>query len=464
MKTTPPIGHCLSSNTPITFDTSGSDGQRVFVTAMSGAGKTVLMRTLLESCVSPDNPYRVPVIVIDKDGSYTCLKTTFPDRFVLIGGDRADRSIDVGIAAAAAELAVTCGVSMVLDISTLNPEEGQEVVCAVCDALMAPMSEPRRPVLLLIDEVQNFAGESMKGAPSRRTLDQVAAECRKHGIHFVAATQRPSSVSKTILTQANVRIVGRMSGDTDLVRIGRELGLAANEIKKIPSLPTHSFYVVGSAMCERATIMETVMPASLPPQPAGPDQFGDPLSVEDAIARLRGAEPAPARTAHAVDAGTVILVSNGEGVGDVDDIADLLAGERDGKLHRDQLAVLLGWSTRGRRLKYALAAGEARKVLRVTKAGYVTASHKGAGREGLSAAERFAMVRTRLSQRSDRILAVVAATAEGVERSELAGELGLARISAATNDALDDLRKRGLIVRRHGRFKMPPQIARLMRR
>lgn len=458
------IGICTTSGEAVTYDTSGAEGHRVLITAQAGAGKSVLARRLLETCASNDNPHRVPVIIIDKDGSYASIKTAIADTFVKIGGDDADLPMSVEAASNAAVLAVRDGASSILDIAGMTAEEGQAIVAAVCDALLSFPFGTGRPVVLFIDEVQNFADEVMRGASCRRKLDKIAAEGRKFGIHLVVATQRPSSVSKMILTQANVRIVGRMSGDTDLARIRKEFALSASQVSAISSLPTHTFFAVGQALSEKPVFMKTVMPKSLPPMPAGPKDLAAPISAAEAIERLRN----PARSVAmpiSIDQSSVTGEGLAERSDDADELARLLAGEPQGKLHRDQIAVLMGWSKRGKRLKNALASAEAQKLLRVTKAGYVTAvALAPTDGEAISPQERFARIRAQLSAQADQILVVIAATPNGIDASELAIRLGRTRKSAPFSRAIDDLRKRGLVVSRGGGLLVPRPIGKLMGR
>ena len=79
--------------------------------------------------------------------------------------------------------------------------------------------EKRLPVALVCDEahiylpVKNEADAVEKQALA--TFERIAKEGRKYGVSLVVVSQRPSDVSRTILSQCNNFLVLRLTNDTD---------------------------------------------------------------------------------------------------------------------------------------------------------------------------------------------------------------------------------------------------------
>ena len=75
------------------------------------------------------------------------------------------------------------------------------------------------PVVLILEEAQNYINQyrSTEGdSISRLVYEQIAREGRKYGLGLVVASQRPSELSKTVLSQCSSFIVHRLQNPDDL--------------------------------------------------------------------------------------------------------------------------------------------------------------------------------------------------------------------------------------------------------
>lgn len=80
-------------------------------------------------------------------------------------------------------------------------------------------------------------------------FQKIAREGRKYGLSLIVSSQRPSELSKTILSQCNTFIVHRIQNPDDQKYI-RQLVSAANEyiLNQLPVLPQQHAIVMGEAV------------------------------------------------------------------------------------------------------------------------------------------------------------------------------------------------------------------------
>ena len=75
------------------------------------------------------------------------------------------------------------------------------------------------PVVLVLEEAQNYInqnGSSSSDSIAKLVYERIAREGRKYGLGLVVASQRPSELSKTVLSQCNSFIVHRLQNPDDL--------------------------------------------------------------------------------------------------------------------------------------------------------------------------------------------------------------------------------------------------------
>jgi len=153
------------------------------------------------------------------------------------------------------------GQVVVLDLS-LIPSEVVHIVVAVIGRLtFEALQRYRRdngkelPTVLVLEEAHTFVHKSLASdtAPAAgrvccRTFERIAREGRKFGLGLVFASQRPSEVSPTVLSQCNTFVLHRIVNDRDqeYVRSLVPDGLG-DMLRELPSLPSRRAILVGWA-------------------------------------------------------------------------------------------------------------------------------------------------------------------------------------------------------------------------
>lgn len=114
-------------------------------------------------------------------------------------------------------------------------------------------ADPRNamPVHLILEEAHRYISEK----PSRFAIDagitfqRIAKEGRKYGAFLIVASQRPSELSKTVLSQCNNFIVHRIQNPDDLSQIRQMTPFISETVlKRLPSLPKQHALIFGNSV------------------------------------------------------------------------------------------------------------------------------------------------------------------------------------------------------------------------
>ena len=108
------------------------------------------------------------------------------------------------------------------------------------------------PIVLALEEAQNYIPEKNNGdkeSISKRVFERIAREGRKYGLSLLVSSQRPSELSKTVLSQCNSFIIHRLQNPEDQKYV-RQLVSAANEdiLQQLPVLPQQHAVIMGDAV------------------------------------------------------------------------------------------------------------------------------------------------------------------------------------------------------------------------
>jgi len=108
------------------------------------------------------------------------------------------------------------------------------------------------PIVIILEEAQNYIPEknqSDKISISKKIFERIAREGRKYGISLLVSSQRPSELSKTVLSQCNSFIIHRLQNPEDQKYV-RQLVSAANEdiLQQLPILPQQHAIVMGDGV------------------------------------------------------------------------------------------------------------------------------------------------------------------------------------------------------------------------
>src|SRR5690606_4867274 len=84
---------------------------------------------------------------------------------------------------------------------------------------------------------------------SKRVFERIAREGRKYGLSLLVSSQRPSELSKTVLSQCNSFIIHRLQNPEDQKYV-RQLVSVANEdiLQQLPVLPQQHVVIMGDAV------------------------------------------------------------------------------------------------------------------------------------------------------------------------------------------------------------------------
>lgn len=211
------------------------------IVATKGKGKTYLLTVLAEEILGTG----VQLVLLDVVGVCWGLRSNaagdgdgYP--ILILGGEHADAPLDPKSGAAVADFLIETRQSAVLDLSEMSGAEMSRFARDLAERLYH--KNPRRPLHLMCDEVDQFAPQKPIG-PEALTLgafDKLVRRGRAKGIGFSFATQRPAVVHKNILTQVSALVMMGLGAPQDLAAVDAWLAGNASEAERreaIASLP-----------------------------------------------------------------------------------------------------------------------------------------------------------------------------------------------------------------------------------
>lgn len=147
------------------------------------------------------------------------------------------------------------GQVIILDMNEA-PDEVVEVASAVLARLIFDRlrkAEPRNrmPVNLVLEEAHRYVAERPSGyaIDASRIFQRIAKEGRKYGLFLMVASQRPSELSKTVLSQCSNFVVHRIQNPDDLQHIRQMTPFVSDSVmKRLPSLPKQHALIFGNAV------------------------------------------------------------------------------------------------------------------------------------------------------------------------------------------------------------------------
>jgi hypothetical protein len=144
---------------------------------------------------------------------------------------------------------------VIVDMNVVE-DEVVELVSAVLARMVFRLlrqADPRNrfPVHLLLEEAHRYVAST----PSRYAIDaakvfeRIAKEGRKYGMFLLVASQRPSELSKTVLSQCSNFVVHRIQNPDDLSQIRQMTPFISDAVlKRLPSLPKQHALVFGTSV------------------------------------------------------------------------------------------------------------------------------------------------------------------------------------------------------------------------
>lgn len=131
----------------------------------------------------------------------------------------------------------------------------------------------KMPVVIALEEAQNYIPEidrKDRESISKKVFERIAREGRKYGLSLLISSQRPSELSKTVLSQCNSFIVHRIQNPDDQVYIRKLVSSANSEIlSQLPTLPQQHVIIMGD--CVRTPVVARMNTANPRPNSNNPE-------------------------------------------------------------------------------------------------------------------------------------------------------------------------------------------------
>ena len=128
------------------------------------------------------------------------------------------------------------------------------------------------PVVLVLEEAQKYIQQQRfadEESIARSVFERIAREGRKFGLSLVVASQRPSGLSKTVISQCSSFIVHRLQNPEDL-RYFKEIvpGIYGPMLEQISALAPQTALVLGE--CVPAPVLVKIRDAKPTPRSRAP--------------------------------------------------------------------------------------------------------------------------------------------------------------------------------------------------
>ena len=144
---------------------------------------------------------------------------------------------------------------IILDMNEA-PDEVVEVASAVIARLLFERmrrAEPRNrfPVNIVLEEAHRYVAHrpTRYAIDASRIFERIAKEGRKYGVLLIVASQRPSELSKTVLSQCSNFVVHRIQNPDDLLHVRQMTPFISESVlKRLPSLPRQHALIFGNAV------------------------------------------------------------------------------------------------------------------------------------------------------------------------------------------------------------------------
>ena len=209
-----------NKNEKVNLDLTRLIATRLLIQANSGAGKSWLLRRLLEQTHG-----KVQQIVIDLEGEFSTLREEYD--YLLVGKD-GEIPANIQTAELLAIKLLKLNVSTIIDLSELKKHERISFVKRFLDSLVNAPRELWHTCLVIVDEAHQFCPEGGKSESASSVID-LQTRGRKRGFCGVLATQRIAKLHKDAAAECNNVLVGRTVIDIDRKRAANDLGFTSKE-------------------------------------------------------------------------------------------------------------------------------------------------------------------------------------------------------------------------------------------
>ncbi|MHA2323599.1 MAG: hypothetical protein ACXACG_18380, partial [Candidatus Thorarchaeota archaeon] len=197
---------------------------------MRGAGKSWIGGVFAEHLALE----KIPFVIVDPEGEYWTLRVKFSN-VIIAGGEQADIPLEPELAAILGNTVIDERLQCVLDLSEMRREEQTLFLSRFLTELFVKETEQRIPFWICFEEADIWVPQS-GNPPCKTAVLDICQRGRKRGLGFVLISQRPATVDKTALSQAEFRFFKRFQQPHDLKAVKDYLGGHSSQVDLLPSL------------------------------------------------------------------------------------------------------------------------------------------------------------------------------------------------------------------------------------
>ncbi len=143
----------------------------------------------------------------------------------------------------------------IIDLNTVD-DEVVEVISTVTSRLVFEKLKSRNPrnrfpVNIILEEAHRYISdkEGRIFRDANKIFERVAKEGRKYGIFLLVSSQRPSELSRTVLSQCSNFIIHRIQNPEDLMHIRQMTPhISSSILSRLPSIPRQHALVFGHSV------------------------------------------------------------------------------------------------------------------------------------------------------------------------------------------------------------------------
>lgn len=144
---------------------------------------------------------------------------------------------------------------IIIDLNSANDETVEVVSCVlsrmIFEKLRNSANRNEFPINLVLEEAHRYISTDSGKVfgDANKIFERIAKEGRKYGMFLLVSSQRPSELSKTVLSQCSNFIVHRIQNPEDLSHI-RQITPHISEtiLRRMPSIPTQHALIFGHAV------------------------------------------------------------------------------------------------------------------------------------------------------------------------------------------------------------------------
>ncbi len=234
------IGKNTETRKDVRIDLARLISTRLLIQANSGAGKSWLIRRILEQTHG-----KVQQIVLDLEGEFSTLREEYD--YLLVGKD-GEIPANIQTAELLAKKLLKLNVSTIIDLSELKHHERITFVKRFLDSLVNAPRELWHTCLVVVDEAHQFCPEGKMSESGSSVID-LQTRGRKRGFCGILATQRIAKLHKDAAAECNNVLVGRTVIDIDRKRASNDLGFTSKEQElSLKRMNDGEFYGYGPAI------------------------------------------------------------------------------------------------------------------------------------------------------------------------------------------------------------------------